>query len=145
MPAEPRHPQAFPTLPEEVHTRLREIHGLDIEESFRGFLATLVRDVDRVILEAAQESPMPFAGVCGSTVELPPHETGCGCRGCGLTDSELAVLEAAANGLSASATGARLGHSEPMVKWRRKQIARKLLARNLAHAVAIYWRAAEAA
>ena len=54
-----------------------------------------------------------------------------------LTPSELDVLCAAANGLTASETAHSLVKGEATVKTQRRQILLKLGARNIAHAVCI--------
>lgn len=70
------------------------------------------------------------------TVELPPDR-----GGSQLSNREVSVLEAAANGLTVRATAERVYMSEQTIKDYRKAIFRKLGARNITHAVALYWRA----
>lgn len=52
-----------------------------------------------------------------------------------LTESELAVLRAAADGLTVAQTGKRLGYSPETIKGKRRAVMRKAGARNMVQAV----------
>lgn len=77
----------------------------------------------------------------------PPRRAGCGLRllrlrleGKALSQPELDVLRAAAEGLSARETADRLAKSEHTVTTQRQAIQAKLGARNLPYAIALAFR-----